>query len=267
MRFFRIFTKIISPALLLFVALSACGGGTTALPSPSSEETSTPEFSSSAQTEPVWTDQTFAKDFTAEDGTVVMSVSYAFPDIEEADQNPAWAELRAYYAAEGAAYMENAEELAGYAADGYDASQKLGTDFLPFGEESSYRFSYRTDTLVSVVRNYYANSVTGAAHPASFQFSEQFDLVTGKKLTLSDFFTDPDAARSRILSTIEKTASPAGYTLETLSENFKDDYFYLTDEGFVFYYQPDTVAPYAAGLLEFPVPYSVLEDLMSENVS
>lgn len=255
--------KTLFPLFLLLLFLTACGGGMGAAPSPSPSETPVPEPSSSAPAAPVWTDQTFAKDFAAENGTVVMSVSYVFPDIQEAEQNPNWAEIRAYYASEGEAYMENARDLAGYAADDYAASQTLGTDFLPFGEESSYRFSYQTDSLVSVVRNYYANSVTGAAHPANFQFSEQFDLTSGEKLALGDFFSDADTARSRILSAIADTGAPAGYTLELLSENFNDDYFYLTDTGFVFYYQPDTIAPYAAGLLEFPVRYSTLEDLMN----
>lgn len=41
-----------------------------------------------------------------------MSVKYVFPDVENADQNPAWSEISSYYAAEGAAYMATAGELA-----------------------------------------------------------------------------------------------------------------------------------------------------------
>lgn len=119
---------------------------------------------------------------------------------------------------------------------------------------------------MSFVRSYYANSVTGAAHPSNYQFSEQFDLTTGDRLSLNDFFTDPETAKERILTLLAEKAADAGYTRDMLEGEFKEDYFYLTDSAFVFYYQPDTLAPYAAGLLEFSIPYPDLEDLMSRAV-
>ena len=87
-----------------------------------------------------------------------------------------------------------------------------------------------------------------------------------KSLTLSSFFTDPEAARTRILETLSGKDALSGYSADTLSSEFKDEYFYLTEDGFVFYFQPDTVAPYAAGLLEFSIPYSELEDLLSPTL-
>ena len=268
--------------LALVLALSACTSGgpsntrtpaasstTPASPTPSSSGAPQDAAPSSPSPTPqvlTWSEQTFQRDYTAEDGTLVMSVNDVFPDVENADQNPAWSEISSYYAAEGAAYMATAGELAGYAADDYAVTKATGGEFLPFGEESGYRFSLETEDLVSVVRSYYANSVTGAAHPANYQFSEQFDLATGERLTLSSFFTDPEAARTRILETLSGKDALSGYSADTLSSEFKDEYFYLTEDGFVFYFQPDTVAPYAAGLLEFSIPYSELEDLLSPTL-
>ena len=42
---------------------------------------------------------------------------------------------------------------------------------------------------------------------------------------------------------------------------FHEDNFYLTDEGFVFYYQSEAIAPHAAGIPEFTIPYTDLSDL------
>ena len=58
-------------------------------------------------------------------------------------------------------------------------------------------------------------------------------------------------------------SAAAPFTRQALEAEFNDAYFYLTEEGFVFYFQPDTLAPYAAGLLEFSVPYDSLQDLLT----
>ena len=261
-------------AAALALGLTACGGtgedserqtpssppAVTDSAPPQAEET--PPVQSALPTELVWTDQTYAQEFTAADGTVVMSVDYVFPAIEEAAASPVWQKITDYYAAEGAAYMDTARELAGYAEGDYQVAQAMGEDFLPYGEAHSYRISYQSDSLVSIVRSYYANSVTGAAHPANYQFSELFSLKTGDRLALSSLFTDSSAGQERVLDLLAERAAGAGYTREDLKGQFNESYFYLNDTGFVFYYQPDTLAPHAAGILEFAIPYAELEDLL-----
>lgn len=254
----RLRSLLLAAALVL--TLAACAppeAENTPAPTPSQppEETAAPEL--------VWTDQIFDRVFTAEDGTEVMSVEYRFPGIENAGRVAAWQKIQDYYAAEGAAYVSDAAELAGYAAGDYEVARALGEDFLPYGESMSYRISLQTEALVSIVRSYYANSVTGAAHPSNFQFSETFDLSTGEMLTLGACFTDPDAGRERVLDLLAQRGSDAGYSRQALEEQLNDDYFYLTGEGMVIYYQPDTLAPYAAGLLEFTLPYAELGELLA----
>ena len=249
-------------ASALVLTLAACAPAESqATPTPALTESPAPE--ETAPLELVWTDQIFAKDFTVDDGTVVMSVEYVFPDIENAGEAPAWQKIQDYYASEGMAYLGDATELAGYAAGDYEVAQAIGEEFLPYGESMSYRIALQTESLVSIVRSYYANSVTGAAHPSNFQFSETFDLATGEKLTLWDCFTDPAAGRTRVLDLLEQKGADAGYARASLESELNDAYFYLSDQGLVIYYQPDTLAPYAAGLLEFTLPYADLQDLLA----
>ena len=250
-------------ALLLALALSSCaapGPAETTTPAPTPDP---PSETGSSLAEPIWTDQDFSHDFTASDGTVVMSVDYRFPDIQNYSQDPAWSAIHDYYAAEGTAYLENAQELAGYASGDYEVARTMGQDFLPYGETHSYQVAFQTDALVSLVRSYYSNSVSGAAYPINYQFSETFDLATGARLSLEDCFTDAGAARERILDTLAEAGQDAGFTREALEQQFNDAYFYLTEDHFIFYYQPDTLAPHAAGLLEFSVPYDGLRDLLA----
>lgn len=251
-------------AAALTLALTACTSTAKETPAPTAAPT--PPLETTAPEELTWADQLFSEDFTADDGTVVLSADYAFPDIPGYAARPAWTKIHDYYAAEGAAYLADAAELSGWAADDYTLSAATGGNFTPYHEQTGWRVSHQTDALVSLVRNYYADSVTGAAHPANYQFSEQFDLATGDKLTLDSFFTDPAAARSRILDLLEEKGRDSGFTRSDLESAFHEEYFYLTGEGFVFYYQPDALAPYESGLLEFSLPYADLSDLMSRDV-
>ena len=253
-------TKPLLFTAAFLLSLAACTPAKTTQ-SPTPTQSQAPE--ETAPAELVWTDQSFTRDFTADDGTVVMSVEYLFPGIEHAEQVPAWQKIQDYYSAEGMAYLDDAAELAGYAAGDYEVAQAMGEDFLPYGESMSYRISLQTEDLVSIVRSYYANSVTGAAHPSNFQFSETFDLTTGDKLTLDDCFTDAAAGRARVVDLLAEKGEDAGYSREALETELNDAYFYLADTDMVIYYQPDTLAPYAAGLLEFRLPYADLQDLLA----
>ena len=66
-----------------------------------------------------------------------------------------------------------------------------------------------------------------------------------------------------MLDLLAQKGGDAGYSRESLEAELNDAYFYLNDEGMVIYYQPDTLAPYAAGLLEFTLPYADLQDLLA----
>ena len=82
-------------------------------------------------------------------------------------------------------------------------------------------------------------------------------------MSFSDCFTDAAAGRERVLDLLAAKGADAGYSREALEAELNDAYFYLTEEGLVIYYQPDTLAPYAAGLLEFTLPYADLQDLLA----
>ena len=76
--------KTLLPAAVLALALAACAPAESqATPSPAPSPSPAPVPAESqvpeetAAPELVWTDQIFAKDFTADDGTVVMSVEEA----------------------------------------------------------------------------------------------------------------------------------------------------------------------------------------------
>ena len=88
-------------------------------------------------------------------------------------------------------------------------------------------------------------------------------------LTFDDLFTDPDAAASIALQEVLRQAAQGdanGVTYDAaLAERlFNRENFYLTADAVVFFYQPQDLAPNAAGAPAFPVPRSLFGDLLAD---
>ena len=99
--------------------------------------------------------------------------------------------------------------------------------------------------------------------------ADHFDLTTGEVLTFDDLFTDPDAAASIALQEALRQAAQGdanGTTYDTaLAESlFNRENFYLTADAVVFFYQPQDLAPNAAGAPTFPVDRSLFGDLLAD---
>lgn len=254
--------SVLLGALALTLGLSACSPAPAPSASAPAAPTPTPSQSLPVPTpvELMWTDQTFKKTFTADDGTRLMGVDYSMPAAETPEADPAWAIITDYYRGQGDAYLAQAEDNVGFAQGDYEIALASNYEFIPYTEEAYYEVTYQTASTVSFLRSYYSNF--GAAYPTVLQMSEQFNLYSGELLHFADFFSDPEAARARVLQVIHTATDGAeGYRASDVDGLFREDNFYLTDEGFVFYYQTDAIAPHAAGIPEFTVPYTDLSDL------
>lgn len=254
--------KRLIPVLALTLSLTACAAQEpaptatpTPAPTPAPVETPVP-----VPTALKWTDQVYEKEFTADDGTRLMTVRYVLPDIVEASAVPAWSKISGYYADEGNAALTAASENADLARDDYHIAKASGYDFIPYAEELSYQVTRESGTLASIKRTYYSNM--GGAYPVSYQFCETFDLSTGGVLALSDCFAGQDW-QARVLSAMEQQSMELelGLTLDDLERAFQPACFYLTEDSLVIYYQEGTFGGHALGLTEFPIPYADLEDI------
>ena len=146
-----------------------------------------------------------------------------------------------------------------------------------------YEMSYSRDITVEVIRSdskvfsflIYDYSFTGGAHGMTDALGYSFDVATGKQLEIEDFAdkeTITETAISYIISTIDESDELAksnlysddatGEYAENIREAFEGDFYpeyYLSNTGIVFMFQQYSIAPYAAGILSFTVPYSVIE--------
>ena len=116
----------------------------------------------------------------------------------------------------------------------------------------------------------------GGAHGMTGETAYIFDAATGEQLTLSDFgdeATIKETAMNYIINTIDQSSQEAkdmlfqddgiisGYE-ESIKEVFDGEVcpeYYIDNRGVVFLFQQYEIAPYAAGIIRFTVPYSEIE--------
>lgn len=253
---------MLAASLALLLALPACKGGTPTIISPASTPSPTPAPASTpappARPGAVWEELRYDHTFTAGDGAIIMVVTYAFPRLEE-NGHPAAGAVNRYYEEQKSEFLAAAGEAAQWGNAEYEIAVQSGFTYTPFVEEISFEITRESADYVSVRREVYANH--GGPHPTVYVFSEQFSLEDGSRLSFADFFLDPGAAADQVLAAIAASPAIADNGLEEAArQSFSAEQFYVTDEGFVFWYQAGDL-PAQNSPLEIAIPYEDLAGL------
>ena len=267
--------RILSVALsaLLAAALTACGPApaeptATPTPTPTATPTPTPEPTPEPLVDPVMSSRNFAETYTAADGTVVLTVSYTLPDFENKGDSNVLTAIADWYESEGESLLESARTRAVDAESDYEVSTAAGYTFSPTLEEIKSELAYQSEGVLSFRRSFYASSA-GAAHPTALAMGEQFSRKDGHKLTFSECFTDGLAAAELACGyvcahgSVGELVSAGNITAAEVEAAFQPDHFYLTEDGFVFWFQPGELSGVAGNSpIEGTVPYSAFEELL-----
>lgn len=243
-------------------------------PQPAPEVSSTPAPTESQPAEttqaeaPVWGVQESACSQSDDEDTDVLLVQgkFSLPLIENAEGVAAYEAINQWYLDLSAGLRSDTLANAGQADADYALSKSMGYAFTYYTDEESYEITHQTSQMVSILRTHYGH--TGGTYPTLLYMADHFDLTTGEVLTFDDFFTDPDAAAAIALEEVLRQAAQGdanGTTYDAaLAESlFKRENFYLTAGAVVFFYQPQDLAPNAAGAPTFPVPRSLFGDLLA----
>ncbi|SEA99960.1 protein of unknown function [Pseudobutyrivibrio sp. ACV-2] len=140
---------------------------------------------------------------------------------------------------------------------------------VKYSDDITVEIMRRDNKLLSLVINDY--TFMGGAHGGGSYTGVNFDVATGKQITLDDL-GDADTIRQVskdfILDTIATSSEAARGNLysddivnykeaiEELFANGNQPEFYLDTVGITFIFQQYDIAPYAAGTISFTVPYS-----------
>jgi len=160
-------------------------------------------------------------------------------------------------------------EIYKQAKEGYAAAQKSGYPFNPYEAHTTYQVGYLGSNLLSLTVDLY--QFTGGAHGGTTRVPYNYDLTTGKPLGYKDLFKKGTDYKKVIVEEIVKSIqeNPDIYfpdAVETV-RNFTDAQpFYLTEEGIVVIYGQYEIAPYAAGIREFLIPYSLFGNAVIDRI-
>lgn len=159
--------------------------------------------------------------------------------------------------------LKNAVEMEMDRASGYGSPNKCETYF-------DYRLKYNQNGLLSVVFLNY--QYTGGAHGLTVQSSRTFNLNTGAEYKLKDLMkADADYVSfvsANVRNEINERVKEGLLYENTPFQTIKDDHdFYLSNDAVVIYFQQYEHWPYAAGIQEFPVEFSVLSDMLKPEFS
>ncbi len=140
---------------------------------------------------------------------------------------------------------------------------------IPYSLASDYKVIYNNNGLLSLYFDKY--EFLGGAHGMTYRIPCNIDLRDGSELELSDIFK-PDSNYEDLIDKAiqaEIAKNPENY-YEPEMGGFKgiedDQTFTLQPGGITIYFQLSDIAPYAAGIPEFKIPFSEFGDMVDPEL-
>jgi len=164
-------------------------------------------------------------------------------------------------------------------ANGKQMTQESSTAYQDTSEtmpdteqnEQSYQLSDSAVTMRNdgkVISFYGVSSTyTGGAHGNNIAYGYNYNATTGDRLQIKDLSNTPDAFKQQILNYVQSLCKTDAYK-DMLEEDYSNslqeavfgtDNWYFSNAGFVIAISPDFIAPHAAGIITFTIPYEILE--------
>lgn len=131
--------------------------------------------------------------------------------------------------------------------------------------EGTYKVTLNQNGVLSIrFENF--SFIEMAAHPWTIMRALTFNLKTGNTVDIASLFKVGSGYRLIISNEIKRQIKARDIPLIAEFTRINDDQeYYLTDKALVVFFQRATIAPSVAGILEFPIPYSMLTNVISQE--
>ncbi len=152
------------------------------------------------------------------------------------------------------------KEIEKLSVQGKQDADNSGFPFRKFDSTTAFEVAYNKNSLLSIPVEYY--QFTGGAHGSTEKKPYYYDLKTGRVIALGDIFKEgynyKEANNQEVKRQIKEKNdlyfTQPGMEFQTIKENQP---FYFVDGGLTIYFAQYEIAPYAAGIPEFKLPFTL----------
>lgn len=216
------------------------------------------------------------EDLTADDGTVLCTTGYAYPVVSIEGNDDAAEKINADIRSRIDSFVADTE-VEEWARENYDYQTEAEDEypFLSYYDDMLFSIQRSDSNVISFTVTY--STFTGGAHGNYTTQGVNYNAKTGDVITFSDLSDDADAFHEDTLAFNQALAKTEAYQMRMFSEDmlngvsletvlYADDAWYLSSSGLTFISDPYALGPYAAGTIEFIIPYTDLADMgFSQN--
>ncbi len=200
-----------------------------------------------------------------DDGMLLLNVSYKYPVLSGTDGADA---INSFFSSDKYAFEQNAQEYQIHAKEAYDDNSDAFVGFELYIDYSKERSDAKVVSFSGYMYDY-----TGGPHPNGGMFGESFNAQTGEHLKLEDITDNLIALRTFVVNRIKSELKDSdranelynGYE-DSIISFVCDNSWCLTDEGIMFYCNPYIIAPHAAGVFEFTIPYADIAEYVIPEI-
>lgn len=191
--------------------------------------------------------------------TTLLTYQIDYPQMKSVRYAQTVPSINQFYQTEATEFEKYCRlELYPDALNQFHYSLEHALTVIPYEAMVTYKVTYNANGIVSLYFDRYL--FTGGAHGTTKRYSDTWDLKTGRRLKLKDFYPEGTDCKARLLAEIALQISRAPDQFfedyhKLLQESFNAADFYMTDEGIVIYFQQYDIAPYSSGIPQFLIPF------------
>ena len=202
---------------------------------------------------------------TAEDGMLLYSGTCTYPVVYIEENQAAADNINASIQEHVTAFHDDTS-IQGFARENY-VPENPG--FIAYNSDLSFAVRRSDSNVISFEAVFYVYS--GGAHGNYSTVGLNYDTRTGEPISFTELSEDADSFRADTFAFNRALAdtpsyqekmydgSPSDEQLEAVL--YAEDAWFLSTSGLTFISNPYALGPYAAGAIEFTIPYSELEKM------
>jgi Protein of unknown function (DUF3298). len=195
---------------------------------------------------------------------IILKYTIKYPRFISGTYYTLMSKLNALYRTKALIYQKNnVMNLYQMAMAEYEYSVAHNYPVREFEAYVNYEVTYNQNCALSLYFDQYEYS--GGAHGLTERESDNWDLQRSRRMEMADYYPNQsnykDIVMQEIIDQI-KTQIASGDAMyfddyeKLVRDTFKPKNFYLSPEGLVIYFQQYDIAPYAAGIPTFTIPYT-----------